>query len=506
MDEPILSICIPTYNRSSFLKRTIESIAKSKVFINTNKIEIVISDNCSTDNTEEICKELKEKYGNKLIYVKQEKPLFPDLNMFKPIDYAHGKFCKLNNDTLGWKEGILEETVEILETHPDEDVVTFLGNFYKTKDKLTRCYTLDDVIKTMSIWITWVGCFCIKRATYNSMLPPPLRYVETRFPITDIIGRLCQENKSILVYNADQFDVVIPYKKGGAYNVADAFGKNYLWVLEQFLEKHNGISKKMFEQEKDIANIHVNLLYFDYTEFWNFERSGYLKHMLKYYKFDLRFYIRYLKCLYKYYILYHKKRLGLLRLFGHCFRFKINYKREWAKKNKHNNTQLSSQNLMDYIKAGNCTKGTINVIGDEKSNRGKLIIGNYVTISDGVKFYLTPNAAEKNLSSFNNDNIIYNLEDIIIKDDVYIEEDVIIKPGVTIGQGAVIKAGSAITKDIPPYAVVDNGNIIRYRFSQDITDKLICVDFSKIDNNKTNILKRYINAQNIDEVLKELSK
>lgn len=65
--------------------------------------------------------------------------------------------------------------------------------------------------------------------------------------------------------------------------------------------------------------------------------------------------------------------------------------------------------------------------------------------------------------------------DVVIGNDVWIGMFAIINRGVKIGDGAVIAAGAIVTKDVPPYAIV-GGNpakIIKYRFSEDIIDKLL---------------------------------
>ncbi len=51
----ILSICIPTYNRASYLINCLQSIIKSNLNSNYD-IQVCISDNHSTDNTENIIK------------------------------------------------------------------------------------------------------------------------------------------------------------------------------------------------------------------------------------------------------------------------------------------------------------------------------------------------------------------------------------------------------------------------------------------------------------------
>jgi abequosyltransferase len=56
MKKPLLSICIPTYNREKYLKSAIESVLSQADEKNRNLIEICISDNCSKDNTEKLVK------------------------------------------------------------------------------------------------------------------------------------------------------------------------------------------------------------------------------------------------------------------------------------------------------------------------------------------------------------------------------------------------------------------------------------------------------------------
>ena len=52
---PVLSICIPTYNRAKILDETLFNLTNESVFQETNDVEIVISNNNSPDNTEEVC-------------------------------------------------------------------------------------------------------------------------------------------------------------------------------------------------------------------------------------------------------------------------------------------------------------------------------------------------------------------------------------------------------------------------------------------------------------------
>ncbi len=49
--SPLITIAIPTYNRANgYFKQTLESVLCQTY----EYIEIIVSDNCSTDNTEEL--------------------------------------------------------------------------------------------------------------------------------------------------------------------------------------------------------------------------------------------------------------------------------------------------------------------------------------------------------------------------------------------------------------------------------------------------------------------
>ena len=61
INMPLLSICIPTYNRKKCLQQCIDSIVEQSVF---SELEIVVSDNGSNDGTEEMMSGYVAKYPN----------------------------------------------------------------------------------------------------------------------------------------------------------------------------------------------------------------------------------------------------------------------------------------------------------------------------------------------------------------------------------------------------------------------------------------------------------
>ena len=57
--QPWISVIIPSYNRANTVGETIESILAQK---EDADIEIVIGDDCSTDNVREVLENYRQKY------------------------------------------------------------------------------------------------------------------------------------------------------------------------------------------------------------------------------------------------------------------------------------------------------------------------------------------------------------------------------------------------------------------------------------------------------------
>jgi len=89
---PLVTIAIPTYNRAnSYLGQTLQS-ALSQTYQN---IEIIVSDNCSSDNTEMVVKSFSDP---RIRYFKQAKNIGPNNNFNFCLEQAKGDYFLLLQD------------------------------------------------------------------------------------------------------------------------------------------------------------------------------------------------------------------------------------------------------------------------------------------------------------------------------------------------------------------------------------------------------------------------
>ncbi len=85
----LVTIAIPTYNRAdNYLKQALSS-AVGQTYRN---IEIIVSDNCSTDNTESVAKNFKD---SRIRYFRQKENIGSNNNCNFCLEHANGIYFLL---------------------------------------------------------------------------------------------------------------------------------------------------------------------------------------------------------------------------------------------------------------------------------------------------------------------------------------------------------------------------------------------------------------------------
>lgn len=107
----VLSICIPTFNRSGSVY---ESVTKILDNYDCNDIEVIVSDNCSEDGTEE---KLSTIHDKRFKYYKNDANI-KWINLLKVMSYSTGQFSMLMSDEDDVKIEVLPELVKFLAGKP----------------------------------------------------------------------------------------------------------------------------------------------------------------------------------------------------------------------------------------------------------------------------------------------------------------------------------------------------------------------------------------------------
>jgi glycosyltransferase involved in cell wall biosynthesis len=160
----ILSIIIPSYNKEKQLQRLLDSIVKSASFDDT--IEIIVSDDCSTDNTQEVIKPYLEKYQN-ITYILPSKNGGVHTARNLGMEKANGEYIGFIDGDDWFNENGLELVLKKIEEHHEYEVIFYP---YITSDtheltgyNKTGIITLKELYITKKIFKKNKNCFAVIR-------------------------------------------------------------------------------------------------------------------------------------------------------------------------------------------------------------------------------------------------------------------------------------------------------------------------------------------------------
>jgi len=246
--QKLLSISIPTYNRAGYLDLCLSQICK-QLHGNESDVELLVSNNNSTDDTESIV----QKYilqGFAINYVKNDENIGSEKNVVQCYKRATGKYVLIFCDDDVFLDDSIMKILNVLKG--GEYGVVYLNSYMYTNNyeterpatKTTKISILDDkaeFVHKVSFWVTFASGNIVNKS-----------FVDKDFRVEDFDGTNMPHVGWILsaLFNAKQNvymeEYMLAYKGGntGGYGVCDNFCTQINRIFDHY--KNKGIDKKYF--------------------------------------------------------------------------------------------------------------------------------------------------------------------------------------------------------------------------------------------------------------------
>jgi len=155
INNELISICIPVYNGEKYIEETLNSIINQTY----QNIEIIVSDNASTDNTYSIVKQFMDK-DSRVKYYRNETNLGYSGNLNKLIDLANSEYIAIYHADDIYANNIIEKEVDFLNENSElagcftlGKMIDSSGTPIKNKFIYNETNLIDDLIIDLSFFI-----------------------------------------------------------------------------------------------------------------------------------------------------------------------------------------------------------------------------------------------------------------------------------------------------------------------------------------------------------------
>jgi len=240
MNIPAVSVCVFTYNYQSYLSEAIESILTQK----TNfEIEILICDDCSTDNTFEIALSYAEKYPEKIRVYQNPTNIGGTKNWIKAIQACKGKYIALLDGDDYFSDSLkLQTQFDTLENnnkyvlcfHSVDEIYDDAPELNKTVEFQNEIYSLSDFM--LNGWFVRTSSTFFKNGVLPQTIPDWVHEYPYRFD-TILHIFLCLQGDAFNVKKS--MSVWRKHKKGMSF-----------WLMTNMIDnaqKKISLSKKLNE-------------------------------------------------------------------------------------------------------------------------------------------------------------------------------------------------------------------------------------------------------------------
>ena len=175
-----LTLAIPIFNGANKISKLLDSIFSNN--FDSNEYDVIISDNCSTDNISKILEPYLKKNSN-VSYFRNEKNLGPDINFLKCVERSNSEYVWI----IGDDDVLPSNAIQLLMPHLEKDLSAVIINYsiindYFQVERVVNCKEKkifkdpDDVIRNIGLPMNYLSSVIHRRELFLKVDPSKLLY------------------------------------------------------------------------------------------------------------------------------------------------------------------------------------------------------------------------------------------------------------------------------------------------------------------------------------------
>ena len=248
MNNPILTILVPTYNRANYLSSLLKTLVLELHGLET-RVRVIVADNASNDQTAKVIDAFINEYPNTLI-LRHTENIGPDENFCRCIENVQSKYFWLIGDDDLPKANLIRRIVNLLE-QGDYDIIymnsEWLSDIASARDDkadlsiTVKMLSRENFARKVNVWATFISCMVINLERLH-VTNPDINI--RRFSGTQLVQlgwvlpllmhgmRFCYiKQKCILATLNNTYN----------YDVVTVFGKNFIEIVQNICGKNSTI-------------------------------------------------------------------------------------------------------------------------------------------------------------------------------------------------------------------------------------------------------------------------
>lgn len=256
MQEPIISLCLPTNGVIEWVFPVLDSIYKQDV--DNELFEVIVTNNGENEEFDSLMRSYESKHDN-LIYKKTTAYMF--YNQLEALKLASGKYFKFVNHRGLFTEGALKHMIDIVAANQIDKPVIYFSNGVLKEDRYKLC-NFDQFISTLKRYVSWTTGVGIWKSDYDK-IGEDIK-VDKISPHSCILFSKRKAQNYLIENFLFSKDIEADQSKKGAYDLFKAFAVEEITIaLNLYID--GDILAETFKQVKKDYKKFVADLYIDFV-------------------------------------------------------------------------------------------------------------------------------------------------------------------------------------------------------------------------------------------------